>query len=274
MNKINLSKKELLIFDLDGVIYKGPQIINHVQDSINKFYNINKQIIFFTNNSTLTTKAYVKKLTCMGIACNEKQFYTSATISADFLKKEYSGQISAFVIGEEGLMETLESRGISVLNRIHDEKQIIENKNIECDFVIAGLDRDFTYKKLASGTQLISRGADFYATNDDATLPEKFGNMPGAGTIINAVSTAIGSAPKKIFGKPSPAGIYQILSDLSIKSEHAIMFGDRPETDILSAIRAGIDTALVLTGIINKENLNSVPIELKPDIILNNLSEF
>ena len=98
--------------------------------------------------------------------------------------------------------------------------------------------------------------------------------MPGAGTIINAVATAIGSEPKRIFGKPSPAGIYQILSDLSVNPEDAIMFGDRPETDILSAKRAGIDTALVLTGIINEENLDAVPVELKPDIILNNLSRF
>ena len=274
MNKINLRNKKLLIFDLDGVIYTGSRIIDFVLESINNFYYLNKQIVFFTNNSTLTTEAYFRKLSNMGITCSEKQFYTSATISADFLNKEYRDKALAFVVGEEGLMKTLESRNISILNRKYEEHQIIEDSSIKCNFVIAGLDRGFTYKKLAAATQLISRGADFHATNDDIMLPTEHGNMPGSGAIISAISTAIGKPPKKIFGKPSPEGIYQILSDLSMKSEDAVMFGDRPETDILSARRAGISTALVLTGIINKDNINEVPNELKPDIILNDLSEF
>ena len=274
MKKIKLSNKQVLIFDLDGVIYKGPQVIDYVLDSIKRFYSLNKKIIFFTNNSTLTTKNYVNKLSNLGIACKEKQFYTSATISADSLKNEYNGNSTAFVVGEEGLIETLESRNITVLNKLYEEKQIIEDININCNFVIGGLDRYLTYKKLAAGTQLISRGADFYATNDDATLPDKFGEMPGAGTIINAISTAVGKSPKKIFGKPAPEGLFQILTDLSIVAEDAIMFGDRPETDILSAKRAGVDTALVLTGIMKEENLSSLSKELNPDLVLNNLSEF
>jgi 4-nitrophenyl phosphatase len=274
MNIVNLKTTELLIFDLDGVVYTGTQIINHVAESINKFYMLNKKIAFFTNNSTLTTKAYVKKLSNMGIASTEEQFYTSATISADTLIKKYKKQPTAFVVGEEGLTKTLESRNINILNRKYTEQQIIENNSIRCDFVIAGLDRNFNYNKLAAATLLISRKADFFATNNDTTLPDKYGNLPGSGAIVNAISTAVGHHPKNIFGKPYPRGIYQILSDLNVKPEHAIMFGDRPDTDILAGKNAGINTALVLTGITTKENINKVPNALKPDIILNNLSEF
>ncbi|MCF7791999.1 MAG: HAD-IIA family hydrolase [Victivallales bacterium] len=274
MVKLSLSNKELLIFDLDGVIYKGSKIIDNVLNSIEKFYKLKKKIAFFTNNSTLTTEDYKQKLSEMRICCTEEQFYTSATISAGFLAETYRDKCSCFVIGEKGLISTLEKKGISVLNRKLENKVIIKDNSVHCDFVIAGMDRNFTYEKLASATQLIDRGAKFYATNNDPSFPSEYGNLPGAGTMINSVTTVTGKQPEKIFGKPSPEGIKQILSDYRIPADKAVMFGDRPETDILSAKNAGIDSALVLTGIITKEKVREMLQKYQPDIILNDISEF
>ena len=273
MDNISLLNTELLIFDLDGVIYVGNEPIATALEAINRYYNLNKKIAFFTNNSTLTRKSYVKKLTKLGISCTVDQIYTSSFISAEALIKTYTNP-SAYVVGEEGLIKTLEEYTITVLNDKYDFDEIINNSKITCNFVIAGLDRTLTYKKLAAGTQLINRGADFYATNDDSTLPNEAGFLPGAGVIVNAISVATDKKPLNTFGKPSPAGIIQILEDFNVPPEKAIMVGDRPETDILSAKRAGIRSALVLTGTTGIKDIDAIKKDLQPDLILTDLSEF
>ncbi len=270
---IDLSVIDLIIFDLDGVIYKGPEPIQYIAESINRYNSLNKKIIFFTNNSTLTREAFTKKITSMNISCQPEQVYTSSTISAKALAVKYSKKPLAFVVGEEGLIKTLEENGIQVLNNIHSLDNIIQNNEIECTFVIAGLDRTLTYNKMSAATLLIHRGAEFYATNDDSSLPDKYGLIPGAGSIVGAISIASGKKPLQTFGKPSPEGIIQILDFYKIHPNRTIMIGDRPETDILCAKNAGINSALVLTGVTTEKDICNIPKNLTPDIIFNNLTE-
>ncbi len=272
-NKLNLSDMELFIFDMDGVVYRGSEPVEYAVESINNLNSLNKQIAFFTNNSTLTKKDYAIKLSKMNVSCTTEQIFTSSTISAKSLSQKSYSKATAFVVGEEGIIKALEENNIEVLNRKYDSEEILKNQDITCSFVIAGLDRKLTYYKLAAATQLIARGAVFYATNDDSTFPDKIGFLPGAGTIIKAISTASGSTPLEIFGKPSPAGIFQILKQTNINPSKAIMIGDRPETDILCAKNAGINSALVLTGVISKNKISSIPSQNMPDIILENLAE-
>ena len=274
MNEINCNNKDLLIFDLDGVVYKGSKIITHVKESFERFYTLDKKIAFFTNNATLTVDNYIDKLSSLGIKCHTDQIYTSATITAKALKEKYPNGADIFVIGEEGLMITLEQVGFNIINRDFSAEDVINTETIKSNLVVAGLDWNFSYNKLAAATLLLSRGAIFFATNTDSTFPHHKGNLPGAGSIISAIATAAGIENIKSFGKPSPAGIQQILNDYQIDKSEAVMFGDRPETDILVAKRSGISSVLLLTGITTNKNVNNIPEKYKPDVILNNLSEF
>lgn len=273
MGTFNISDIELLIFDLDGVLYTGSKPIDTAIEAIERYNKLGKKVTFFTNNSTLTRTAYVNKLNFMNVKSQVEQIYTSSVIAAGALSKEFSNK-KAFVVGEEGLIDTLEEYDIHVINKDFDYEEIIKNNKIKVDFVIGGLDRTLTYNKLAAGSQLINRGAEFYATNDDATLPNDYGLLPGAGTIITALSTATGKKPLNIFGKPSPVGIDLILKDFKIDKRKAVMIGDRPDTDILCGKRANVKTLLVLTGIINKNNILTIDKNMQPDLIINDLSEF
>ena len=270
----DLSNIDLLIFDMDGVIYRGKELIPHVVESIERYYNSNKKIVFFTNNSTLTKKAFAAKLTSLNISCQAEQIYTSSTISSKALSEQYGAKSTAFVVGEEGIIKALKENGIQLLNNTHSFDEIIHNDKVICDFVIAGLDRALTYQKLAAATLLINRGAEFYATNNDSTLPNEYGLLPGAGSVVSAISVASGKNPLKTFGKPSAEGILQILDFYKTPPHKAIMIGDRPETDILCAKNAGIKSALVLTGVTAKRDIGNIPQNSFPDIIINNLSEF
>lgn len=273
MGKFNISDVELLIFDLDGVLYTGSKPIQSAIEAVNRYHSLDKKITFFTNNSTLTRTAYVDKLNLMNVKCQVEQIYTSSVIAAGYLAKNFPNG-KAFAVGEKGLIDTLEEYGVHVINKDFEYEEIIKNSKIKVDFVIGGLDRTLTYNKLAAGSQLINRGAEFYATNSDATLPNDYGLLPGAGTIISSLSTATGKVPKATFGKPSPAGIELILKDFNSNRNKTVIIGDRPDTDILCGIKANVRTLLVLTGVINKNNISSIDNNMKAELIIDDLSEF
>jgi 4-nitrophenyl phosphatase len=265
----------LAIFDLDGIIYRGEALIPNVDEVIQDLKDLSIKVTYNSNNSTATREMYVERLKKFNISADITDFYTSASItSAEISKIKKKAKI--FVIGEIGLKEELKVMGHSVIN-------VPENYN-EIDFVIVGLDRNFNYQNLAIAQKcILEGGAQFYATNADATLPIAKGLLPGAGVMVNAVETCTGKQPIKVFGKPEPTGIKQVLNEYNISPHEACFFGDRLNTDILAGNRAEVITVAVLTGITTKKFMEDIYQKSKvleyfnnnllPDLVINNLEE-
>jgi HAD superfamily hydrolase (TIGR01450 family) len=141
------------------------------------------------------------------------------------------------------------------------------------DYVVAGLDREFTYDKLNKAQQAILSGAEFIATNTDSTLPLEAGSLaPGGGSIVAAIQTAAGVVPT-VIGKPAMPAIQQLLRIAKAAPKETVMVGDRLETDILVGNRAGTITVFVLTGISTKEEMEAAPDEMKPTFTMEDLCE-
>lgn len=264
---------KLAIFDLDGVIYRGNKLIQGVDKVINSLKELSIDIVYNSNNSTATRQMYVDRLKKFNISSKVSDFYTSASITAAEIYK-IKKEANIFVIGEIGLREELKAYGYKIMENDSEYKKV--------DFVIVGLDRDFNYKNLAFAQKCILEGkAQFYATNADATLPVAGGLLPGAGVMVKALEICSGTKPIKIFGKPQPYGIQQILKERKVNSTNAIIFGDRLDTDILAGNLIGIKTVLVLTGITSIQEIvklksletSQVDKNLLPDIIVEDLSE-
>ena len=270
-----LNHIELAIFDLDGVIYRGKTLIPNVNEIIEELKEHSIRVVYNSNNSTITRQAYVDRLREFKIPSEITDFYTSASIaSAEITKIKQNATI--FVIGEVGLREELRSCGHNI---------VTDQVNFrEVDFVLVGLDRDFNYDKLSFAQKCIMEGnAKFYATNADSTLPVANGFKPGAGVMVNSLTTCSGTKPIRIFGKPETIGIQSILRDTQIPAEKACIFGDRLKTDILAGNRAGITTIVVLTGVVTRDKIENLKDEsqnsdqfdknLIPDITINTLNE-
>ena len=267
-----LKDNELFIIDLDGVVYEGDIPIKNAVESIKKLHLASKKIAYFTNNATLTPESYRNKLARMGITAEASQFYTSAVVCAHSLRSMHKGRGIVFIVGEDGLINALAEGGFTILNGKNEFDEIIKDKTIKADLVVAGLDRSVTYKKLAAASLLILRGADFYASNSDATLPDPSGFLPGAGSIVAFLTTASGRNPKRIFGKPYPEGIQQILKDFSCSPNKAVIVGDRLDTDVLCGKNAGINTAVVFTGVTQENDIRNLSSEKMSDYVLKDLS--
>ncbi len=270
----DLKKKKLFIFDLDGVIYRGKKLIENVNKIIKDLKEMSIKVIYNTNNSTITRKMYVDKLNKLGIESEISDFYTSASITTSEITKMKKNS-KVFIIGEIGLKKELEDSGHIILK----EDEEVDN----VDYVVVGLDRDLTYNKLYYAQKcILEKGAEFIATNSDSTLPVEKGIKPGAGVMVNALTTCTGKYPKMIYGKPNPFGINKILEDNSLMKEYAVMIGDRLNTDILAGNSAGITTIAVLTGVTHRSEIENIRItinnaegdkNLLPNLVLEKLDD-
>ncbi|SFE94735.1 TIGR01457 family HAD-type hydrolase [Alteribacillus iranensis] len=245
------------LLDLDGTVYKGgkpfPEAVEFVQ-TLNK---LSIPYLFVTNNSTTSPGNVAARLTKLGIPCENSQVLTSSLAAASYIK-ERSVKQSAYIIGEEGLKEILEK---------HD----IREEEEEPGFVVVGLDRSLTYKKLEKACLAIRAGAHFLSTNQDAVLPTEQGLSPGNGAISAAITTATGKNPVFI-GKPESIMIEQAQKKINLEKEEIVLIGDNYDTDILAGIRAGVDTIHVNTGVTTTKEVSDK--EIQPTYKISSLSEW
>ncbi len=244
-----------LIIDMDGVLYLGDAPLPGLEEF---FSFIEQQGIRFqlvTNNATLTPAMYVQKMARMGVAVDERNILTSAIGTADYLAARYPRGSRIYAICEEGMHDALQRAGFVLSRR-------------DPAAVVVSFDRDISYAKLREATLLIRAGAPFIASNPDRTLPVPEGQIPGTGTIVAAVEAATDQRPI-VVGKPEPFLMEQAMARMQATPEMTAAIGDRPETDILSAQRAGLLSILTLSGATDRARLSTF--EIKPDIVLDDI---
>ncbi len=249
----------LYVFDLDGVIYRGKTLLPGAKETLLTLEQRGEEICFLSNNSTLSRKGYLKKLTHMGIKVKEEQFFPSSYLTALYLSQNKCKK--AFVIGEEGLFEELEKAKVNVSPTIDG-----------VDYVVVGMDRSFNFQKLSLAHQSIVRGAKFLATNTDTTFISEKGISPGAGAIIKALEACTGKTPL-VLGKPQTLGLEKVMQEKGYYPEQVILIGDRLETDIAAGRKAGATTVLVLSGISTLKEAKNATFPLKPHYIISTLKE-
>lgn len=242
------------ILDIDGVIYRGSEVIDGAPDAVNRLMD-GTGVVFLTNNSTQSRGMVAAKLNAYGIRCESSDAITSGYAAAVYVRKRY-GVRTIYPIGESGLIEELEAQG-----HVIDE---------DADFVVVGLDRGFNYEKLRTALRNIMNGAEFIATNTDPILPVEDGYLPGAGAMVCALETASGKSPL-VIGKPNSPMMDIVLDHLGFPANECVLIGDRLDTDILAGIRCGMKTVLVLSGVETEESL--MRSEIKPDRVIGSIKE-
>lgn len=251
------------IFDLDGVIYRGDEPQPHAKEVVQELRTTGRKVYFLTNNSTRTREQYCEKLINLGIPADINDVITSAYATALYLRELAPDGAAVYVIGEEGVYVELARAGMRTVDVVNGEK---------IDFVVVGLDRQFTYEKLNLAQQAIRRGAKFIATNADTTFPLEEGVLsPGNGSLVAAIKAATDVEPF-VIGKPEPYSLLKCLELADAKPEEAAIIGDRLDTDILGGRRAGLQTFLVLTGVATRAEAENAPPQMKPHRIIDDLT--
>lgn len=253
-------KYDLLLCDLDGVIYQGQEAINGSVETLDRLLAEGLPIGYVTNNSSRKPESIAQQLLDFGLATTADQVISSGLTATELLSSLIPDGSKVMVIGGEGLKWFASQAGYELVDSSDDNPVA----------VLQGFSPDISWRDLAEASYAIANGAKWIATNNDWTLPQERGIAPGNGTLVSAVHTAVGSFPL-FAGKPEPA-IYQTALH-RFKKESPLFIGDRLETDILGANRAGLDSAVVLTGIVSRKDVLAASELERPKYILESLKD-
>lgn len=247
------------IFDLDGVVYRGHDPVPGAAEAIAALRARSHTVTFATNNSTRTRAEFAAKLSGMGVPAMPTEVMTSSYATAHYLLHAARPAGNLLVLGESGLHQELAETGLSP---VHDPDR-------ETDYVVVGLDRQFSYARLALAQTAVLAGATLIATNRDPQFPSEGGRLtPGAGSIVAAVETAC-RQPALSIGKPEPHLFTALLDRLGTPLAEVIVVGDNLLTDIGAAARLGCYSVLVLTGVSTRADIATSA--AKPDLVIETL---
>ena len=257
----------LVIFDLDGVIYRGAEPVPGASELVAEMHRRGVLVRFATNNSMVAREGYVERLAAMGIRTTVEEIVTSTSATVEHLRRHEPDVRSVLVIGADGMRQELMAAGLSV-TMASDEVPTAPGGPLtkRFDAVIVGLDPELDYGRLAVAMRAVADGARLIATNADARYPTAEGFLPGAGSIVAALATATGMVPQ-VIGKPSPAMFEAILESSGVPADAAVVVGDNPDADIVGARRAGCASILVLTGVADALSAEALTGERRPDAV-------
>lgn len=256
-----MKRYRLYIFDMDGVLYRGRQVIPGAVEVLHKLREGGGHILFFTNNSSGTREYFADRLRQMGFDAEPQEVLATAYGSARYIKSQSSSRPCVYVVGESGLEEELRRVGAEVIS-----------PGGRAEWVVVGICWRFTYALLDEAQWQIRQGARFVATNLDAVYPDEEGRLrPGAGSMVSAIATASGKQPEVVIGKPETWLLEMALREWKASPQEVLFVGDRLDTDIECGNRLGCDTALVLTGVTTEGEAQKG--SARPTFVLSSLSD-
>lgn len=222
-----------VLCDLDGVVYRGNQVLPGVTDALNRLTEAGVETFFITNNSTRPPQAGAEKIERLtGIPVDGDRVLGSSLAAVGLLGPD-DGPV--LIVGEPGVSDAVEWAGLEPTSDATSART-----------VLVGLTRSFDYDLLGAAANAIRGGARFIATNDDTTFPTESGLMPGAGAIVAAIAAASGRLPE-VAGKPNEP-MRRLIRSRGVGS--AWVIGDRVDTDIaLASPEPDWRSILVLTGV-------------------------
>ncbi len=256
MNLEILRQRKGFICDMDGVIYRGNQLLPGVREFVGWLNAHEKRFLFLTNSSERSPKELRQKLLRMGLDISEEHFYTSALATAAFLSKQAPG-CTAYVIGAPGLVNALYDVGITM-------------NDVDPDYVVVGETATYNYEMIAKAVRLVLGGARLIATNSDLTGPTELGIAPACRSLVAPIELATGKTAY-FMGKPNPLMMRTGLRLLGVHSEEAAMVGDRMDTDMIAGLESGLTTVLVLSGCTSRAEVDDYP--YRPNYILDGVGQ-
>ncbi|HLN13520.1 MAG TPA: HAD-IIA family hydrolase [bacterium] len=243
--------------DLDGTMYLGVELLPGAAATIAALRALDRRIVYLSNKPLDTREHYAELLTRLGVPTRPEAIVNSSGVMVEYLQQCHPGA-RLFVIGEAPFQDELRRGGC----------RLTEDPG-RTDVVVAAFDRTFDYRKLQIAFDAIRGGARLVATNPDPYCPVPGGGLPDCGAITAAIEAATGVRADAVVGKPSETMARAALSRLGVRPAEAIVVGDRLDTDVAMGVRAGMHTALVLTGATRREHIAASSV--RPEFVLEDL---
>jgi glycerol 3-phosphatase-2 len=245
---------DVALLDLDGVVYVGPAAVPGVPAALTDARTAGMRLGFVTNNAARTPEQVAAHLTELGVPAESGDVITSSQAAASVVAGLVGAGGRVLAVGGPGVTAALTAAGLTVVERAEDSPAA----------VVQGYGPAVGWTQLAEAVVAVRGGARHVATNTDATIPSPRGVLPGNGALVGVVSTVTGQQPL-VTGKPDPAMHAECVRRTGAR--RPLVVGDRLDTDIEGARRAGADSLLVLSGVATPADLLAAGPVHRPDLL-------
>ena len=252
------SAYDLVMLDLDGVVYVGSQAVPGAPDHIARARAAGLRCAFITNNASRSPATVAAHLRELGVEAGDSDVVTSAQAAARLLADRLPRAARVAVLGSPALADEVRLAGL----------EPVEVDAPDALALVSGYGPDVLWREVMRAAVRVRDGLWWVATNADDSIPTDFGVAPGHGVLVATVSRFAGVNPL-VAGKPE-----RPLLDESVRrmgGERPLMVGDRLDTDIAGAANAGVDSLLVLTGVTGIPELVRARPEERPTYIARDL---
>jgi HAD superfamily hydrolase (TIGR01457 family) len=259
------------LIDLDGVVYRGEELLPGAKEFVSWLNTTHKKYLFLTNNSFASETQVIAKLERLGIDTDASHVLGAGQAAVKNIARRFPNG-TVYVVGEQPLIEMVKSYALHVydheqLANIPANTKTPANHHVEA--VLVGLDRNFDYKKITEAVTAIRGGAAFIAINRDPLLPIVGDIIPGCGAMVAAIEAASSTKPE-VIGKPQPTLLQEAMRTLGSQPNETIMIGDGLDTDIAGGLAAHTHTLLVLSGKDSRVDIAKSPFQ--PEFVYENLA--
>jgi HAD superfamily hydrolase (TIGR01450 family) len=245
---------DVALLDLDGVVYVGPDAVPGVPEALVAARRAGMRLGFVTNNAARTPDEVAAHLTELHVPADGHDVITSSQAAASVVAELLEPGARVLAVGGPGVAAALAAAGLEVVDTAEDGPAA----------VVQGYGRDVAWPQLAEAVVAVRNGARHVATNLDATIPSPRGPLPGNGAMVGVVSAITGQEPL-VTGKPDPAMHAECVRRTGAR--RPLVVGDRLDTDIEGARRAGAASLLVLTGVTDPGTLLAARPDHRPDLL-------
>lgn len=235
-----------LILDLDGCLWVGGRAIPGAAGAVDAWRASGRRVVFLTNDPRSAPEEVVQRLWSHGVKASQDEVVTSGVVMQDYLAERFDG-CDAVVVGSEAMVRHVRTAGLRV---IADESRVPG-----ADVVVLAGYPDLTYTDLTWAVRAAYGGATVVATGRDRIVPSDAGVIPGTGGVVAYVEYCSGAEAVAV-GKPGPDA-WRIARERLGVDGPVLAVGDRLDSDVGGAAAAGLDGALVLTGVSTPEMVDA-----------------
>jgi glycerol-1-phosphatase len=240
-----IARYDQFLLDLDGCVWVGDEALQGAPEAVAALRDAGKAVAFLTNDVRHAPEEFVRKLWRLGFQAALSEVVTVGSTIQFLLSGRGGG--AAFVVGSQALVDHVAEAGMRIVNRTEFATR--------ADVVVVGGHEDFAFEELKIAAQAVLRGAELIGATRDPRFPMPDGPWPGTGALLAAVEVAAGVTAARVVGKPEPA-MYEAARD-RLGEGRCLAVGDLLEVDVAGARRAGMDSALVLTGGTSRAEANA-----------------
>lgn len=242
------------LFDLDGVLYVGNQVIEGARETLDKIRRHGYRCRFITNTSVLSLASLQRKLHGLGFAIAAEEIFSAPQAVLSYLKSK-GDPVCHLLLAED----------------VKGDFAGFRQSNTKADCVVVGdIGESWSYAVLNRAFRLLFEGAELLAVHKNRFWETEEGLKMDLGGFVAALEYASGK-DAKIIGKPALDFFRLALQDIGLAPEQVAIVGDDIDADVGGGQAAGLVGILVRTGKYRESYVRASSV--RPDLVIDSIRE-